>query len=207
MSVEATLLENDVNARRDALDVSRSFIVKAPAGSGKTELLIQRYLRLLAVVDSPEEILAITFTRKAAQEMRLRVLGALQRAEQGIDPGTDHERLTLSLANRVLERDREHGWHLVSSPGRMRIETIDAFGSGIARSLPLTSGLGGATGTIADAEVRGIYRLAAIATIDYLDGGDEAGDAVARVLAHLDSNLALYIDYVSRMLASRGGYP
>jgi ATP-dependent helicase/nuclease subunit A len=203
VSVESTLLVDDINARRDALDVSRSFIVQAPAGSGKTELLIQRYLRLLAVVAAPEEIIAITFTRKAAQEMRLRVLGALQRAEQGIDPGTDHERLTLSLADSVLERDREHGWQLVSSPGRMRIETIDAFGSGIARSLPLSSGLGGATGTITDAEVLNVYRQAATATIDYLDGNDEAADAVARVLAHLDSNLGLYIDYVSRMLASR----
>jgi ATP-dependent exoDNAse (exonuclease V) beta subunit len=203
VSTETTLLEADIDARRVALDVSRSLIVQAPAGSGKTELLIQRYLRLLSVVDAPEEILAITFTRKAAQEMRLRVLNALQQAQQGVDPGTDHERLTQSLATEVLQRDRTHEWRLVSSPGRMRIETIDAFGSGIARSLPLSSGLGGATGTVADAQIKTFYRLAATATLDYLAGDGEAGDAVARVLAHLDSNTELYVDYVSRMLASR----
>ncbi len=56
-----------------ALDPRRSVVVEACAGSGKTWLLVSRILRLLLDGAEPAEILAITFTRKAAEEMRLRL--------------------------------------------------------------------------------------------------------------------------------------
>jgi ATP-dependent helicase/nuclease subunit A len=72
----------DQAARDAALDPRRSFIVQAPAGSGKTQLLVQRYIRLLGTVQKPEEILAITFTIKAAAEMRKRVLDKIPNAKE-----------------------------------------------------------------------------------------------------------------------------
>ena len=122
MVTEADLLDADMRARQEAMDIERSFIVQAPAGSGKTELLIQRYLRLLANVDEPEEVLAITFTRKAALEMQLRVLEALRKVVRGIDGTTDHERFTLGLAAEALARDETRGWALLQAPGRMHTD-------------------------------------------------------------------------------------
>ena len=203
MSDDLRLLADDTGARDTALDVSRSFIVQAPAGSGKTELLIQRYLALLPRVKNPEEVLAITFTRKAAMEMKQRVTTALMHARDAIDAMTAHGQFTLSLAAKVLAQDQAEGWNLIDSPGRMKIETVDAFGAGIARSLPFSSGLGGASATLADADSIAIYRDAAAATLDYLTIGNAAGTAAERVLLHLDNNVSLYITYVARMLASR----
>src|SRR5512140_697005 len=108
----------DLRAREEALSPTRSFIVQAPAGSGKTELLIQRYLGLLATVNEPEEIIAITFTRKAAAEMRERVLRVLAEVAAGKAPESEHERRTQELARAALARDAARGWRIDDSPAR-----------------------------------------------------------------------------------------
>src|SRR3990172_12433776 len=116
----------DLDQRQQAISPEGSFIVQARAGSGKTELLIQRYLRLLGLVDHPEEIVAISFTRKAAAEMQGRIIKALERARMNVPPHDDATRLTDELAHEVLAQDDKHHWQLEQNPGRLRIQTIDA---------------------------------------------------------------------------------
>ncbi len=204
MSDESRLLLDDDAARAAALDISRSFIVQAPAGSGKTELLIQRYLKLLANVSAPEEVLAITFTRKAAAEMQVRVLRALQDAADGIEPLASHEKITAEAARAVLAADRNFRWNLLENSKRMRIQTLDSLNATIARKQPVTATGGAADTTIvADAEMRALYREAAALTLDQLAESGTFENAAREVLLHVDVNAGLYVAYLSRMLQTR----
>ena len=139
---------HDQAERARAISPTESFIVQAPAGSGKTELLIRRFLRLLARVDYPEEILAITFAIKAAAEMQGRVLAALEQARSGAVPADDSARQTIELAAAVLRRNAERGWELADNPARLRIQTIDALCARLTRQMPVLSRLGAQPETI-----------------------------------------------------------
>ena len=195
------LRAGDAAARTRALDVARSFIVQAPAGSGKTELLTQRFLALLATVERPESVLAITFTRKAAAEMRNRILGALRAIG---DPASERDMLprTRDLARTVLATDAACGWDLLGNPNRLRLQTIDALNQGLARRLPVLSGLG--TGLGVEEDARELYVLAAQRLLAHLPGDDpRAAAAVAVLLGHLDNNVARFVPLVAEMLARR----
>ncbi|MFQ5609212.1 MAG: UvrD-helicase domain-containing protein, partial [Woeseiaceae bacterium] len=204
MSSDNKLLAADQQARVNALDVNRSFLVQAPVGSGKTELLIQRYLRLLGTVENPEEVLAITFTRKAAAEMRLRVLEALQHARDGAAPGAAHQLVTHQAALEVLERDAVASWGLIGNPRRLRIQTLDSLNAMIARMQPLTAtGATAGHAIVDESRMSALAAQAAAATLDWL--GAEGAESVAtrNVLRHVDNNTGLYIRYLARMLGTR----
>ena len=151
----------DQKEREAALDVTRSFIVQAPAGSGKTALLVERYLRLLKAVQQPEEIVAITFTRKAAAEMRKRVTG--------------------NVAPELAPR--------------LRIQTIDALCASLTSQMPVLAKFGAQPGIAEDASE--LYREAATRTLLNLT------PPVARLLAHLDNNVADATDLLAQMLQRR----
>lgn len=175
----------DASERLTALDPERSFIVQAPAGSGKTEILIQRYLTLLARVEAPESVVAITFTIKAAAEMRDRVLLALESASRPA-PVAAHERFTWELARAVMQQDARRAWGLTRNAGRMRIQTIDALCMTIARQMPWLARMGAMPGVVEDA--RPFYDLAAEKTIRRLGEEGERRHAIERLLRHLDYN-------------------
>ncbi|MCX7167169.1 MAG: UvrD-helicase domain-containing protein [Rhodocyclales bacterium] len=198
------LLREDEANRRRALEIA-SFIVEAPAGAGKTELLTQRYLRLLATVDEPEEIIAITFTNKAAGEMRQRIADSLALARQQGMPEAAHKRITCELARAALARSNELGWQIETQPGRLRLTTIDALCASLARQMPLLSRFG-AQPAVAE-EAKRHYDEAARRALDHLEGKGEEdrehAEAVATALAHLDNDVARLARLLAEMLARR----
>ena len=119
------MISDDQAARERAIDPTMSFCVSAPAGSGKTELLTQRLLALLARVEKPEQVLAITFTRKAASEMAARVIEKLEEARAEAPIEAAHEQVTRALAQQVLTHAQERDWRLNESS--LNLRTIDSF--------------------------------------------------------------------------------
>ena len=194
------LLREDEAARRRALDLA-SFIVEAPAGAGKTELLTQRYLKLLAVVEAPEEIVAITFTNKAAAEMKSRIVASLARAALGEAPPEPHKRITFDLARAALDASAAHGWALEEQPGRLRIVTIDALCANLARQLPLLSRFGGEP-RLAEKSARH-YDEATRRTLALVEDPGAAGEVVAEALRHLDNDAGRLAQLLAAMLARR----
>jgi len=150
---------SDAAQRRHAVRPDRSVIVQAPAGSGKTTLLVERFLTLLETVEAPEEILAITFTRKAAAEMKQRILRVL---EADFSSSAPHEQDLLACAQRL--RDRVADWDLLANPQRLMIRTIDSFSHYLARSMPVASRLGPVPAPAEDTQP--LYREAARRVLD-----------------------------------------
>lgn len=191
----------DAAERARALDPTGSFIVQAPAGSGKTELLIQRYLALLAVVNAPEEILAITFTRKAATEMRTRILNALAQARAGEEPTEAHLLTGFRLAKAALERDGARDWGLNDQPSRMQIGTIDSINSRLARRAPLSAGLTSMHELVENPEP--LFREAARETIELAGDDDELGTMIRGLLNYFDNRADRLEKLLADMLAQR----
>jgi ATP-dependent helicase/nuclease subunit A len=183
--------------RQTAIDPAGSFLVQAPAGSGKTELLTRRILSLLAVVDEPEEILALTFTRKAAAEMRGRVIAALTMDQPGDD--AVHRMETWRLACVANRRSAERGWHLPEHPSRLNMMTLDSLTHALARQLPVLSGLGEMPAP--STHVAPLYRDAAEAAVAMLVRRHP--DQAEAVLLHQDHNLPALIALVADMLSRR----
>ena len=109
----------DRPARHYAVDPSNNVVLEASAGTGKTRVLVERYLNLLRAGVEPEHILAMTFTRKAAAEMRERIVDRLREA------------------GRLSTVDLERWRGLKDRLGDIAVSTIDAFCLSLLREFPL----------------------------------------------------------------------
>ena len=194
-------IQQDQLQRQQALQPDESFIVQAPAGSGKTELIIQRFLTLLSHVNNPEEILAITFTKKSAHEMRTRVLKALEQASHEPEPLKPHERLTWQLATNVLKQDGKLKWNLIQNPNQLHIKTIDSFCTYLTGQLPLLSHFGSQPSITNFAQT--LYREAVVEVLSHVEESHAWSPAVAKLLAHTDNDLNRLASLLMKMLEKR----
>jgi ATP-dependent helicase/nuclease subunit A len=122
-----TLATNSVDvddaARAFAVDPRNNVVLEASAGTGKTTVLVHRYVNLLKAGVEPAHILAITFTRKAATEMRERIIRELRNAAA------------------LSQMDRTRWLELRDRLGEISISTIDAFCLSLLREFPLEADL------------------------------------------------------------------
>ncbi|MGB0624403.1 MAG: UvrD-helicase domain-containing protein, partial [Luminiphilus sp.] len=192
---------SDQTVRREAIDPSRSFCVSAPAGSGKTELLTQRLLALLARVDRPEQVLAITFTRKAASEMALRVIEKLDQAREAIPVTAEHERQTRELALAVIDHAARKKWRLDDTT--LNIRTIDSFCHELTRQMPILSGTGGLVEPVDNA-----LPLYEDAVRQFLAQAGEgaAGERILQLLRHFDNRWSRASELLVALLGRRGDW-
>ena len=192
----------DREARQRAVMPAGSCIVQAPAGSGKTTLLTMRYLRLLADVERPEQIVAITFTRKAAAEMRHRIVAALELAASALQPEADERTRELhQYASAALARSRELKWGLEHNPARLHVQTIDGLNHWLARRLPLAARIGTSAALVDDA--RALYAEAAARTIARLDDGSPVASGLMRLARAVNHEPRQLAKLVEGMLGER----
>ena len=180
----------DSAERLAALNSKESFIVGAPAGSGKTEVLVRRILSLLLEVDHPHSILAITFTRKAAAEMKQRLFEAIQ-AEQHEDPEKQ------DLVKAVRLKISKNKWSMEELE-RLSIITIDALCARILNQ----------EGRIADTEAKTLpdYQLLGDALmfelLEHLETKDQYAASLEMILLYFGNNIEkvkkLFLDILSK---------
>ncbi|MES2501561.1 MAG: UvrD-helicase domain-containing protein [Pseudomonadota bacterium] len=194
------LIQIDTYNRQRALELE-NFIVEAPAGAGKTELLTQRYLKLLARVEAPEEIIALTFTNKAAAEMRNRILMSLEAAENNTTVDAPHKQVTRDLAIKALAHAKNCGWQLLSQPARLRIQTMDALCSSLARQMPLLSRFGGQPMISLDADAH--YQAAAQQALAQVANENSLDEVVSTALRFMQNDIEKLTELLADMLAKR----
>ena len=192
---------NDQKQRAEALDLSGSFIVQAPAGSGKTELITQRYLKLLGSSDEPENILVMTFTNRAVDELKHRIISSLNRATKK-PPQKAYQRTTFDLASKVLTQSERRGWDLMNHPSRLKIITIDSLSNLIVSRFPSLSQLIPPRTMVDSFEYEKIYRQAAKETLLLIED-NEYQKIISSVLLYLDNDIDRFYRLIEQMIAKR----
>ena len=139
------LPEKQPYSEKLACDPQRSVIVSACAGSGKTWLLVARMVRLLLADVKPQEILALTFTRKAAQEMRDRLYGLLEQFSKVDDAALTKELIMRGMdsdqAKHALPKARMLYEQVLANPQPIVIDTFHGWFGKLLGAAPVSLGI------------------------------------------------------------------
>ena len=160
-------LSTDAEARTYAVNPAENVVLEASAGTGKTRVLVERYVNLLRAGVDPEHILAITFTRKAAAEMRQRIVERLKEA------------------SRTSALDAARWRDLRGRLGDIAISTIDAFCLALLREFPLEADVDPGFELADDTEVPRLVEEALDRALRICRGLARDDDDVALVFAQL----------------------
>ena len=169
----------DAEVRELAARPTGNWVLRAPAGSGKTTLLVTRFLELLSRVEKPEEVLAITFTRKATAEMRERILESLK------NPASARPIGLVEAAERARHRGLSKGWEFIANPSRLKIQTIESFRRSLVEASPVEAGIAPKTQLVEDA--RHLYGEAVDRAFRLVMRGEASASCVAQLL-RLENN-------------------
>jgi ATP-dependent helicase/nuclease subunit A len=120
----------DEKVRAEVIDDPSSFIISAPAGSGKTTVLAKRIIKRLLEVNDPNEIIALTFTKKAANEMRDKVQEVLKAKDETFDGPFEQKKLN--------KHSKKNNWD-DNYIGNLKIMTLDSLAFQILQKEPLLS--------------------------------------------------------------------
>jgi ATP-dependent helicase/nuclease subunit A len=155
----------DADARLRAVDPTHNVVLEASAGTGKTHVLVDRYLNLLRHGVDPANILAITFTRKAAAEMRKRILSELRAVPSSADR---------DLWREVRERSAD-----------IAISTIDAFCLSLLHEFPLEANLDPGFEMADETQIPRLMEEALDRTLDISRALSQSDDYVRLLFAEL----------------------
>ena len=192
----------DKEAREKALDTNSSFVVVAPAGSGKTQLLIKRYLKLLQKARSIDSVICLTYTNKATEEMRERVIRAIElcQKEEGKD---ENEKELLNIAKEVYKNKNIKEFEL-KNPHSFQISTFHSFCTNLLKKYSSPERTSQFT-TLDENESASLYSLVADIVISRaLEGEDqELSKSVARRLAALNESSDRLKNQIITLLQNR----
>jgi ATP-dependent helicase/nuclease subunit A len=154
--------------QRDAAHPERSVWVAASAGSGKTQVLVDRVIRLLLDGAEPQAILCLTFTKAAAAEMSNRLFQRLGDWIGLSDAALDEELQNLGVKDasaKTRSAARRLFARALETPGGLKIQTIHAFCERLLQQFPVESGMAPGFRVLEDQERDQLFRDALLQSL------------------------------------------